>query len=68
MALASDAEYWYFIVSENCVCDIMQNLLCSVNLTKGQLFGLNRSGWNIDVWNWTNAASEWQQNWLHQTN
>jgi len=27
MVLASDAECWCFIVSENCVCDVMQNLL-----------------------------------------
>jgi len=42
MALASDAEYWYLIVSENCVCDVMQNLLCYVDLTKYKPFGLNR--------------------------
>jgi len=27
MALASDAECWYFIFSEICVCDVMQSLL-----------------------------------------
>jgi hypothetical protein len=47
--LASDAEYWYFIFSENCVCDILQNLLCYVDLTKYKSFCFNRSWWRSDV-------------------
>jgi hypothetical protein len=42
MALTSDAEYWYLIVSENCVCEVMQNLLWYVDLPKCKLFVLNR--------------------------
>jgi len=34
MSLASDVEYCYLMVSENCVCDVMENLLCYVDLTK----------------------------------
>jgi hypothetical protein len=33
MALASDAEYWFLIVIANCVCDVMQILLCYVDST-----------------------------------
>jgi len=57
MALASDAEYWYLIVSENCVCDVMQNLLCCVDLTKYKPFGLNRRC-RLVVRNYNDAASE----------
>ena len=64
--LASDAECWYLIVGENCVCDVIKNLLCYVDLTKYKSFGLNRR-WRYVVQSCTDAASEWQQIWLHQT-
>ena len=44
MALTSDTEYWYLIVSENCVCDVMQNLLCYVDLIKFKSFYLTETG------------------------
>jgi len=30
--LASDAECWYLVVGENSVCDVIQNLLCYIDL------------------------------------
>jgi len=57
MALASGAEYWYSRISENCVCDVMQNLMCYVDLTKYKSFVLNRSC-RLVVSNFTDAASE----------
>jgi len=48
MALSSDAEYWYLMGSENCICDVMQNMLCYVDLTKFKSFCLNRI-WMFDM-------------------
>jgi len=57
MALASDIECWYLIVSENTVCDVMQNLCCYVDLEKYKSFVLNRIC-SLVGWNFTAAASE----------